>query len=309
MPESNPKSFEISPETRRFILVVAGLSLAFVRPLNDLLQLALSTTLYSHLPLIPIVSLYFAWERKNALPSPNAPNRGLAIGLALAAITLILFYWIFGNYSAVGDYLSIIILSYVLLIVSAALYCFGSNIVVRQSFALGFLVFLIPMPMALEGWINTFFQYTSAEASFFMLSTADIPVFRPEPLLFHLPTIEMHVAPSCSGIRSSLVLLITSIVAGELFLRSKWKRWGLAFFIIPLAIVRNGFRISTIGYLCVKVGPHMIDHWIHRRGGPLFFVLSLVPFFALLFWLWKREQKHGPPQPTAEDLVQPKNLP
>jgi len=29
----------------------------------------------------------------------------------------------------------------------------------------------------------------------------------------------------------------------------------------------------------------MIDSYIHRHGGPIFFVLSLIPFFYLLRWL------------------------
>lgn len=155
------------------------------------------------------------------------------------------------------------------------------------------------MPIVIQDWVNTFFQYTSAEVSYKMVKSANIPIFRHYPLTFELSTIELHVAPSCSGIRSSLVLLITSIVAGELFLQSKWKRWILVFFIIPLAIVRNGFRIFTISYLCVNVGPHMIDHWIHHKGGPFFFGLSLIPFFALLYWLWKTEKQH--PAAAVED--------
>jgi exosortase/archaeosortase family protein len=59
----------------------------------------------------------------------------------------------------------------------------------------------------------------------------------------------------------------------------------LVAFIIPLGIVRNGFRILTIGLLCVHVGPHMIDSVIHHRGGPIFFALSLIPLFLLLVWL------------------------
>jgi hypothetical protein len=60
--------------------------------------------------------------------------------------------------------------------------------------------------------------------------------------------------------------------------------------VIPLGILRNGFRVFVIGMLCVHVGPHMIEHVIHRRGGPVFFALSLLPLFALLWWLrrWER---------------------
>ena len=38
--------------------------------------------------------------------------------------------------------------------------------------------------------------------------------------------------------------------------------------VIPLGILRNALRIVVIGMLCMSQGPHMIDSWIHRRGGP-----------------------------------------
>lgn len=67
----------------------------------------------------------------------------------------------------------------------------------------------------------------------------------------------MEVAPQCSGIRSSLVLFITSLIGGYLFLRSPWRRFALAAFVLPLALLRNGFRVFVLGQLCVQVGPHM----------------------------------------------------
>ena len=94
----------------------------------------------------------------------------------------------------------------------------------------------------------------------------------------------------CSGIRSSLVLFITSLIAGKMFLKSQTHRALLAAFIIPLAIIRNGFRIFTIGMLCVHIGPEMIHSPIHHKGGPIFFALSLIPFFAFLWYLRRRER-------------------
>ena len=75
-----------------------------------------------------------------------------------------------------------------------------------------------------------------------------------------------------------------------MFLKSPWRRLVLVAFVIPLGIVRNGVRILTIGLLCVHVGPHMIDSFIHHRGGPIFFVLSLGPLFLLLTWLRRRDR-------------------
>jgi exosortase/archaeosortase family protein len=88
------------------------------------------------------------------------------------------------------------------------------------------------------------------------------------------------------------VLFITSLIAGHLFLKSPWKRGALAASILPLALLRNGFRIFTIAQLCVHVSPQMIDSPIHHKGGPIFFVLSLVPFFLLLSYL-KNVENHA----------------
>jgi exosortase/archaeosortase family protein len=89
------------------------------------------------------------------------------------------------------------------------------------------------------------------------------------------------------------VLFITSLLASHIFLKTRWRRIVLVAFVIPLGILRNGFRILVIGLLCVHVGPHMVNSVIHHRGGPLFFALSLIPLFLLLVWLRRREQRLG----------------
>jgi len=61
--------------------------------------------------------------------------------------------------------------------------------------------------------------------------------------------------------------------------------------VIPLAIARNGFRILVIGLLCVHIGPHMSDSFIHHRGGPIFFALSLIPLALLLFSLRRHDKR------------------
>jgi exosortase/archaeosortase family protein len=87
------------------------------------------------------------------------------------------------------------------------------------------------------------------------------------------------------------VLFITSLLASHLFLKSPWRRIVLVAFVIPLGIVRNGFRILVIGLLCVHIGPYMIDSVIHHQGGPLFFALSLVPLVLFMAWLRRRERQ------------------
>jgi exosortase/archaeosortase family protein len=115
---------------------------------------------------------------------------------------------------------------------------------------------------------------------------------------FELPhVISITVAQECSGIRSTWVLIITSLLASYLFLRSPWRRALLVAIVVPLGVARNAFRILVLALLCVHEGPHMIDSPLHHRGGPIFFALSLVPLFALLWCLrrgeWKWEQREA----------------
>ena len=126
-----------------------------------------------------------------------------------------------------------------------------------------------------------------------MFFTATGMSFLRNGLFFQLPGIQLQVAPECSGIHSTLVLFITSLVAGQLFLQKWTNRALLTFAVIPLGILRNAFRIWTIGELCVHVSPDMIDSPIHRRGGPLFFVISLLPLFLLLYYQRRWERKQG----------------
>ena len=125
--------------------------------------------------------------------------------------------------------------------------------------------------------------------------------------MFQLTGIAIEVARERSGIHSSRVLFITSLLAGHLLLHSVWKKAVFALAVVPLGIVRNGFRIFTIGMLCVHVDPAMINSPIHTRGGPVFFLLSLVPFFILLFLLRRSERPGKSDQPAAEALSGPGN--
>ena len=160
----------------------------------------------------------------------------------------------------------------------------GSKWMAAAAFPFAFLVFMVPLPDGAVNWLESASASASADAAALYFAVAGTSLVRNGPV-FELPGFVMEVAKECSGIRSSWVLFITSVLAAHLFLESPWRRLVLVAFVIPLGILRNGFRVFVIGQLCVHVGPHMIDSVIHRQGGPLFFALSLVPLFLLLWWL------------------------
>ena len=160
-------------------------------------------------------------------------------------------------------------------------------------FPFGLLIFMAPLPAGARAQIVAGLQQGSAVVADWMFSLSGM-AFNRDGLEFRLPDITLHVAPECSGIHSTWILFITSLVAGWMILRRPVSRLILCLVVLPLALLRNGFRVFVIGELCVQAGPQMIDSPIHHRGGPLFFALSLVPFFLLLWHLRRREQAITP---------------
>jgi exosortase C (VPDSG-CTERM-specific) len=192
------------------------------------------------------------------------------------------------------DSLCLLMLSFLSFLTGGLLWFLGGKMLRAVAFPFAFLIFIVPFPTLVLDAIEVFFQHTSAEAANLFLLLSGMTYDR-DGQIFRLPGITLQVAEECSGIRSSLVLFITSLLAGHLFLQASWRKAALTLLVIPLAIVRNGFRIFVISLLCVHVSPDMINSVIHRHGGPLFFVLSLVPFFLVLLGLRKSERRHGGP--------------
>lgn len=275
----------------RFGMLAALVTLAFAWPLLDLVRFAGRSELFSHVFLIPLVSVYLVWLRRGAVRGARLGGSGWAIVPALVAAALLATYWLVmpaRGALAANDYLSVMVSAFLALLLSVALGCLGTDVVRAAAFPLGFLVFMIPWPTAVVDAIETGLQYASAEAANVLFGISGMPFIR-DGRTIELPGITIQVAQECSGVRSSYALLITSVLAGHVLLRAGWKRWVLALAVVPLGVVRNGIRIVTIGWLCVHVSPSMIDSPIHRHGGPVFFALSLIPFFLLLLWLRRTE--------------------
>lgn len=292
MPADSPSLLALRP-VREMTIGVAVLIVAFAWPLYQWAGFALGSELYSHVLLIPLVSAYLLHEGREKIfrDFSRDPAWGAALAvLGLAAIGLWLLLPRMGVALPVEDRIALSTAAFLLLLLALWVTLLGRAAARAAAFPLGFLIFMVPFPtFAVEG-IEVFLQHTSASAAFAMFQAAGTTVFR-QDLTFVLPGITLEVAPQCSGIRSSLVLFITSVLAGHLFLRTRWKKAFLAAAVIPLAFVRNGFRVFVLGELCIRVSPDMIHSWIHKRGGPVFFVLSLIPFFILLWFLYRTDKR------------------
>jgi exosortase C (VPDSG-CTERM-specific) len=274
-----------------FLFFIVGLIAAFANPLASLAIHAAGSDLHSHVLLIPFVSAYLIYNRRNHLPKEYDSSPGWAVVPLLVGVAALIAAWggrVFGEPLTDNDYLALTTLSFICLLIAGGFFFLGRKWMAATAFPFAFLIFMVPMPEAMADILETASKLASAEAANLFFHLSGTPVFR-NGTVFQLPNITIQVAQECSGIRSSWVLFITSLLAGNLFLKSNWRRMLLICFVLPLAILRNGFRVCVIGMLCVSFGPQMINSIIHRRGGPLFFALSLIPLFFLLWWLRRGE--------------------
>jgi exosortase C (VPDSG-CTERM-specific) len=270
---------------------VALLGLAYIRPLTALTIYAAETDLHSHILLIPLVSAYLIYVRRMRLPAEYVFSPWWTALLLVAGLAALLASGGPLNLPlSQNDSLSAMAFSFVCLLAAGGFLFLGREWMKAAAFPMAFLGFMVPLPDGIVNSLENMSKLASAEAAALLFGIAGVPVAR-DGTVFQLPGITIEVAQECSGIRSSWVLFVTSVLASYLFLKSPWRRAALISIVIPLAILRNGFRILVIGMLCVQFGPRMIDSIIHHHGGPLFFALSLIPLFLFLWWLRRDDMR------------------
>jgi exosortase C (VPDSG-CTERM-specific) len=276
-------------DLKSLALLAAGLGICFALPLYDLLRFSLHSDLYSHVLLVPFISAYVVWLQRTEWVDERRPARGAAFGFALIGIALVAGFWIpylTGWEPELQDRLSLLTLAYLLLFCAGCAWLIGGQNLRRFAFPLAFLFFMVPMPLVLEQTLEALLQYASADASYLLLKISGMPVVR-EGTVFQLPGFAFEVAPECSGIHSTFVLFMSSFLAAHFFLKHTWTKTVFAVGVLALGVFRNAVRIFTLAQLCVRVDPKFIDSPLHHRGGPIFFAVSLIPFF-LFIWLLRK---------------------
>jgi exosortase C (VPDSG-CTERM-specific) len=268
-----------------------ALLVVFARPLLMLISYVAGSQLHSYILLVPFVSAYLLYLRRDKLPKNYRTDLPLAILSATAGLGLLAFTHSLdfaGQAPVNNDRIVLLTLSFLCCVAAGGFFFFGRDWMRSAAFPLAYLIFMVPMPDAMADALEMASKSAAAEVANVLFHISGMPFLRAGPI-FQLPNITIEVAQECSGIRSSWVLFMTSILAANLFLKRPWRRFALIAFVIPLGILRNGFRILVIALLCVNIGPQMIHSLIHRRGGPLFFALSLIPFLFVLWWLRRSE--------------------
>jgi exosortase C (VPDSG-CTERM-specific) len=262
--------------------------LAFIPVFQVWFRIAMGSDLHSHVILIPLVCAYLLMTDRKDIARDSKLSR--IAGMGVISLSGVILGWTLVSNPpwSIVDLTALRILTFVGFVWGIGFLFAGSRWMRSAIFPMGFLLFMIPLPDLAVQQLEELLMVMSARLAETIFSIGSVPVFRNGQVL-ELPGVVLKVAQECSGIRSTWVLFITSVLAAYLFLPTIPRRIALVAAVLPLGVLRNAVRIYVIGWLCVHVGPEMIDSWIHRKGGPVFFAVSLVPLFLMAWWLRRRK--------------------
>ncbi|MGA8439302.1 MAG: exosortase/archaeosortase family protein [Candidatus Sulfotelmatobacter sp.] len=278
---ASPESIlRLSPLLVFSVLVAISLAIWFA-PLGSTFALALRDDAYTHILLILPLSAAMVFLEWTSLAPSSGRKPGIALLLlAVAALVNAVLRW---RVPSSDVQLAMSMLALVGWWMAAFAICFGSRAFRRVLFPLCFLLWMVPLPQFALNWIVSLLQQGSAAAAHALFVVAGVPVAQ-QGLLVHIPGLTLEVAPECSSIRSSLMLLVTTMVLAHLLLRSFWRKALLVAVAIPVSVAKNGLRIFALGMLGSRVDPSFLTGRLHREGGIIYFILALF-VMGLLLWV------------------------
>lgn len=256
-------------------------------PLGTLLTFAFTKDHGTHIIFIIPLSFYFLYQQRKDISEDIRSNP--LIGLPLVVISSGCAGIV--AHSCTGpNCLSLEILTLVMIWISAFILTYGVGAFTKARFALLLLLLIVPIPDFVIDKTIFWLQAGSAAVSYWLLHMFGIPVMR-EGFVLHLPALDLEVEKACSGIRSSLVLLVTTLIVGQFSLRSSWAKCLLLLSVAPIVILKNGIRIVSIAILSLYVNRAFLHGWLHRSGGIVFYLLGLLALYPVLIALRTLENR------------------
>jgi exosortase len=288
------------PESALFLLLAASLVVDW-RPLLATFALAIHNDQYTHILLILPLSGAFIFLDWPLVQQRVLPSKGFGSSLMLIAIGASFFTIVWTGALNPDMRLALRMAVLVLFWIGSFALCLGSRSVRSLVFPLCFLFWLVPFPQVLLDAVVNLLQRGSTFCAYLLFAVAGVPV-AVDGFVLTIPGLSVEVAQECSSIRSSSMLLVTTMVLAQVLLRSKWRKAVVIAIAVPLSVAKNGLRIFTIAMLGTKVDPGYLTGRLHHQGGIIFFAIALGGVFALI-WLLKRGENK---QERAQNLVVPR---
>jgi len=251
---------------------------------------------YSHAYMLPVVSLFFIWLKKDELATQQL--NGSWVGV-IALFGGVLLY-------VVGELSSLyILIQYGFLVALGGLLISqfglrGFRIIWAAYFLL---IFMIPLPNFLQIALSAKLQLISSEIGVMFIRMFGISVFL-EGNVIDLGSMKLQVVDACSGLRYLFPLMALSFIAAYLFKAELWKRIAVFLSAIPVTVIMNSIRIGLIGVTVEYWGKAAAEGVLHDFEGWLVF-MACTGLLVLEMWLLLKIGKSKIPLSEAFNLEFP----
>lgn len=259
---------------------------------------------YNYGYLIPILSIFLVWQKRDELQRHRMQGSWLGIALVLLGLAA---------YTAgtIGAVYSVVHYAMVLVLAGLALASLGTERFRTISVALLLLLFMIPLPGFLYQTLSNDLQLLSSQIGVGVIRLFGISVFL-EGNVIDLGTMKLQVVEACSGLRYLFPLMTLGFIAAYFFNAALWKRAVVFLSTIPITVLMNSFRIGMIGILVEYWGKSQAEGFLHDFEGWIIF-MACTAVLVLEMWLLSRTGKNKRPlrevfgidlpPPTPKDAV------
>ena len=192
---------------------------------------------YSHGFLVPLISLYFA--NLAARRGPVAVRSGVGLGVGLLAALARWAGWP-RSWSRSASWATS---SFLLGLAGLCALLLGTDALRRYWFAFFFLVFMVPLPVALYAKIASPLQLLVSQVASTVLNATGVPVLCEGNMMTLPGGVQMFVAEACSGMRQLTGFLALTAAVAYLSARPAWYRAAVVASAIPIAMTANVARV------------------------------------------------------------------
>ncbi|MDZ7339864.1 MAG: exosortase/archaeosortase family protein [candidate division KSB1 bacterium] len=248
---------------------------------------------YGHGFLIPVVSLYLFWQKRDRLQHIEQRRNFWGLAILISGLALCILG------TAAAEFFTVRF-SFVLVLLGTIWFFYGTDFIKELWFPILFLIFMIPLPYVIYYALSFPLQLLSTKAAVAILQFTGLPALR-QGNIINLPHYSLEVVEACSGLRSLMTL--SALGAAMAYLTQKTLASGVLLFLLslPIAVGANIFRILVTALGAVFISPKFAEGFLHEVSGLVVFVSGFIALGilglvlnALAQWRWGK---------AASDLI------
>ena len=295
--ESFLSQFEIRPDQRRPLAMLAVLVFLLIAVYWNTLRTistVWNTPAYSHGWLVPVFAVVLLWMRREPIQEPTPAARWSGVGL----LGLGLGIRMIGGYYA---YPYIEMASLLPCLFAVFMIVGGWSLLRWSGPALAFLIFMYPLPGAVERRLLDPLQRLATICSTYALQTMGVASHRSGNHI-HLGELRLGVVDACSGLRMSTIFLALAVAITLVTVRPWWERITIVLSAIPIALLVNVIRITVTGLLYNYATSELAEAVFHDLAGWIMMPMAMGFLFLelqLLTHLFIEEDDNAAPMPIG----------